>query len=119
MCTAAIATLTLAGCAEREYQPPPPPPPPVQPQLQGAFRSVSQADVRAILTTTREYMVKQYGAALPIYRVFVINPRQVTVQYWVRRNNTVASLVRVGRRWKVTGIEGERIITRGRNIPTS
>jgi len=118
LCAAVIAAIALIGCAEQRESPPPPPPP-AQPLLQGAFRSVSSADITRILQLTRRYMVKEYGSALPIYFINVVDPNHVSVGYWARGQQLWKELERVSAKWKVTDAEPERIITTGANLSTS
>lgn len=115
-----VAAFALVGCADhREFQSPVPPPSPSQPVLQGAFRSVSSADITRILQLTRGYMVMEYGSALPIYFIDVADPDHVSVGYWARGQHLRKEVERVRAKWKVTGAEPERIITTGANLPTS
>jgi hypothetical protein len=111
----AIGSLTLAGCAETK--PPEPPPPPRHPAIEGNFKSVSSADIRRVLDLMRESMIKEYGSALPIYRVEVTDHNHIIIHYWADDTETSEYAERVKGKWKLGDIK--RVIVTGSNIPTS
>jgi hypothetical protein len=117
----ASLALSFAGCTVPE-QPTPPwmiqPPPPARPAIQGAVKSVSSADIRAILAFMHHHIVKEHGSFVPIYSVHIIDQNNASVDWWDNGVHTYTPLERVKGKWQLSTTEVERIITTGINIPT-
>ena len=63
-------------------------------------------------------MIKEYGSALPIYDVYVVDRDRVTVHYWGKGVETYGNVDRINGKWKFTGALTERTVVTGVNIPT-
>ena len=110
-----LATVVaLAACAEQ--QPPSPPPPPREPSIEGNTKSVSAADIRAILSLMRKHLIQSYGSALPVYSIRVVDRNHAEVHYWPDRNETIAFTERINGKWRLAN-EIERIIITNANLP--
>ena len=102
----------LVGCADQHRQPPAP----AHPSVEGNVHSVSGADVQTALRIVRKEIVAQYGSALPIYRVHILDCDHIEVCYWPNGIDTCAELERVRDRW--TRAQYDRVVVPGGNIPT-
>ena len=112
------AALAVTACAQEQQQTARTPPPPKSPWIEGEFKTVSSADIRAVVALMRQHIRKEYGMSLPIYRVHVIDRDNVSFQYWQHDTETWAYARRVKGRWQFDDAEAERVIVPGSNIPT-
>jgi hypothetical protein len=116
-----VVALSLVGCKAAEQSQPPwmvQPPPPARPAIEGAVKSVSSADIRAILAFMHQHIVKEHGSLVPIYSVHIIDHNNASIDWWNNGVRTFTPLERVKGKWKLSTTESERIITTGINIPT-
>jgi hypothetical protein len=113
--------LSFAGCAVPEQSQPPwmiQPPAPAHPAIEGAVKSVTQADIHAILAFMHQHIVREHGSFVPIYSVHIIDHNNASVDWWDNGVHTYTPLERVKGKWQLSTTEVERIITTGINIPT-
>ena len=118
---ASLVTISLIGCTASEHSPPPwtiQPPAPAHPAIEGAVKSVTSADIRAILAFMHQHIVREHGSFVPIYSVHIIDHNNASADWWDKGVHTYTPLERVKGKWQLYTTEIERIITTGINIPT-
>jgi hypothetical protein len=115
-----ITALLLSGCAQKQQVlPPSPPPAPAHPWIEGNFKTVSSGDIRRGLDIVRKHMIEEYGSALPIYGVYVVDQNHMSIRYWAKGLQTWTYVERIKKKWQLSGDTAvELIITTGSNIPT-
>jgi hypothetical protein len=86
------------------------------PKIEGRVRTVSSADIRAVLDTVRAHLTKiYYPRPGPIHRIIVVDHNHITVCYYVR-GETCDQYERVQGHWIIPEVKRE--IVTGVNIPT-
>ena len=114
---ALMAALTACGSQEVKQRPQPPPPP--RPEIKGAVKSVSSADIREIIAFMRKHIIKEHGSFVPIYSISIVDRNSASVVWWDNGVETITPLDRIHGRWQLSKDMIERIITTGVNFPTS